>query len=319
MRVRTGDRTVLVTGGSGALGSQLVRHVVSTGEHVVVLLRGDGVPVRLGDVFSRLAVFRGDITNAADVARCIAESRPKVVFHLASASFNPPPADSRAYVLPIVNGTVNVVEAVRSGAPDAAIVFAGSAAVYPSGRGLSESSPLRPGTTFGAAKAAASLLFSTSCRTNGIRGVELRLFTPYGPWERSGRLIPSLVLASLSGNSPTVTGGDQTRDYVHVDDVIKAFMRAAETSTAPGAVYNICSGRGVPVRQVAEAVMKLLGNSNLRVVPGQARPDEIMEMEGVNDLARRDLGWSPSVGFEEGLRDTVRWYVVNAQIAGQLR
>lgn len=310
---------MLVTGGSGAIGSQLVRHLVSTGERVVVLLRGDGVPVRLHDVFSRLTVFRGDITNADDVARCIAESRPKVVFHLASASFNPPPTDSRAYALPIVNGTLNLVEAMRSGAPDAAIVFAGSAAVYPSGRGLSEATPLCPGTIFGAAKAAASLMFSTSCKTYGIRGGELRLFTPYGPWERSGRLVPSLVLASLAGNSPTITGGDQTRDYVRVDDVIKAFLLAAETSAGPGAVYNICSGRGVPVRQVAEAVMKLLGNTSLRVVPGQARPDEIMEMEGVNDLARRELGWSPSVGFEEGLRDTVRWYVENAQIARQLR
>lgn len=310
---------MLITGGSGAIGSQLVRHLVSTGERVIVLLRGDGVPLRLGDVFSRLTVFRGDITDADDVARCIAESRPKVVFHLASASFNPPPADSRAYTLPIVNGTVNVVEAVRASAPDAAIVFAGSAAVYPSGRGLSEETPRFPGTIFGAAKAAASLMFSTSCQTYGIRGVELRLFTPYGPWERSGRLIPSLVLASLSGNSPTVTGGDQTRDFVHVDDVIKAFMLAAETSSRPGAVYNVCSGRGVPVRQVAEAVMKLLGRVNLRTVAGQARPDEIMEMEGVNDRARHDLGWSPSVEFEVGLRDTVRWYVDNAQVARQLR
>ncbi len=299
------NESVLVTGATGFIGRHLVDRLLEEGSRVSALAREPG---GMPDRWSRrgLVVHHGDVTDRRAVSRAVDAASPAVLFHLASTSFNPPTTDPREHVAVICGGAVNVLAAVDGAATR--VVHAGSGAEYGAGSRLREDHSLEPTTVLGAAKAAASLLMQAFARAGGASTVVLRLFTPYGPGERASRLVPSAVLAALRGEDVRISDGRQQRDFVYVDDVVEALLLAGAATLSPGATFNVCSGKGTSIREVAELILELVGGRG-KVVSGAmpTRPDEVWELSGENDAARRDLGWEPLVDLREGLRRSIAW------------
>ena len=315
----TGQRKrILLTGGTGMIGANLAHRLVADRHQVFVLTRERSNRIRLQSLEGRIQFLVADVVDAAGVRYAVEQVDPEVVYHLASTPFNPPTISAQTHMQVIVMGTLNVLDALV-GRPGVRVIYTGSAAEYGSGSKLREDSPLIPGTILGAAKAAASILMQTYARLRQMETVVLRLFTPYGPWEHPRRLIPYTILSALDGRDVPISQGKQQRDYCYIDDVVNALILAGTRSVPSGAVFNICSGGGIPIRDVVELTLELMGNP-VRALVGAlpTRPDEIWEMSGDITAAREVLGWGPRMSLEDGLRKTIAWFTENRELVRRL-
>ena len=312
------NKRVFITGGTGMVGSALVRRLVGEGGDVTLMVRPQSSRLRLQDIEDRLRFVVADITDAAAVRQAVAQANPEVVYHLASTSFNPPTTSAATHLSVIAMGTLNLLEALVDRA-HVRVIAAGSVFEYGSGSRLREEQPPAPDTILGAAKASATLLMQSYAHVHKMETVVLRVFTPYGPWERPGRLIPQAILSALAGENVRMSSGQQQRDYFYIDDLVEAMRLAAERPVPPGTVMNICSGRGIPVREVVELVLRLMGNPVNAVIGAlPSRQDEIWESSGDNTVAWRLLGWEPRTGLEDGLRKTIAWFTEHRELANRL-
>lgn len=300
------------------VGANLARRLVGSGFRVMVMSRPGAGRVRLAELRQGVEILEGDLADEQTVRRIVERAHPQIVVHLASTPFNPPETSALVHLQVNAVGTLHLLEAVRT-IPDVKVVFTGSAATYGAGACLREGQPLAPATVFGASKACASMLMSTYARVYGTRTVELRLFTPYGPWEHPRRLIPHTILSALAGQDIQMSRGDQQRDFIYIDDVVEALVLAATQPTPPGAAYNIGVGQGVPVRQVADRILALMGRP-VKLLAGAlpTRSDEIMEMSADITAVRAALGWTPRISLDEGLRRAIAWFTEHQEIARAL-
>ena len=290
------------------IGANLARRLISDGYRVFLMMRPGSDRSRLGSIINDLEILEADMTDGDAVKAAVDAARPEIVIHMASTPWIPTPKRSDAYFRVNVLGNLYLIEALQN-FPRAKVVFTGSSSVYGGGAQLREDGPLFPGTLYGASKASASILIQTFSRLHQMQTVELRLFTPYGPWEGDYRLIPHVILSALAGNDVPLTQGDQERDFVFVDDVVDAIILAATRLLPAGSVYNIGSGVGTSVKTVAKLILGLMGNPvKLRFGELPTRPDEIMEMSADISAARKELGWRPQISLEDGLRKSIAWF-----------
>jgi nucleoside-diphosphate-sugar epimerase len=312
------SKRFLLTGGTGFIGAHLVRRLLFDGHQVFLLSLESADRSRLTEVEDHIQILPGDVTDASAVRKIVKQVKPDIVYHMASTPFNPPTISAQTHMQVIVVGTLNLLDALVD-CQGVRVIYTSSVAEYGGGSELRENSPLLPGTLLGAAKAGASLLMQTYARLYQMETVVLRLFTPYGPWEGSGRLIPYTVLSALDGQDIRISSGKQQRDYVYVADVIEALLLAAERPISAGSALNICSGQGIPIREVVDQTLRLMGNP-VKLLAGAlpTRPDEIWECSGDNAAARSVLGWEPRTNLQDGLRKSIAWFTENRELARRL-
>lgn len=304
---------VAVTGGAGFVGGRLVSALADLGAKVVVV---DDLSTGDADLIGALVdEHPGDVrfVHASILdARALDDAfeRCSIVFHLAAVSSV---AESirkpeRAWDVN-ARGTLEVCQAAQV-AGARRIVLASSAAVYGDGAPgpVREDGALRPMSPYAAAKLAAEHLVSAWSHSYGLDGVSLRLFNVYGPGQRSDVEEPAVVTAMLTravaGKAPIIFGdGGQTRDLVHVDDVVRAMMLgAALGEPAAGRAVNLATGRSTDLRRLAALIAETAGRPGLAPEFAPARPAEVRDSRADISLAARLLGWSPEITLEAGLR-----------------
>lgn len=312
---------VFVTGASGFLGAHVVRRLIAEGMEVAILVRDPDRVLRLQALQTGMpVVVVGDLLDQERLQAAITGWQPQVVYHLAAAGVNPAASTPAEVVQSNVLGTLNLLEACR-GLAVSRFVYAGSCAEYGSGHDLSEDRRPAPTNVYGASKAAAGLLVQTYGRMYGLPTVWLRPFMIYGPLERRGRLVTHTILTALSGEDIRMTGGEQERDFVYIDDVVDGFIRAADDAypAAVGETINLSSGEGVPIREVVALILEIMGHP-VKAVLGALpyREGEMWQQSGDNTRARRLLDWSPRVSLREGLERTIAWCRQNRELAERL-
>jgi UDP-glucose 4-epimerase len=307
------SETYLVTGGAGFIGSHLVESLVRQGRRVRVLDDfSTGLRANLALLDPAPEIVEGDVADAAVVQRAV--QGVAVIFHLAAlASVQrsiEAPADTHRVC---AGGTLNVLDAARR-AGVRRVVYAGSSSAYgiPVGDVQTEGDPLAPLSPYAAAKLAGELYAQSFTAAFGLETVRLRFFNIFGPRQRADSPyagVIALFAAALSaGRTPTIYGdGLQTRDFTFVSDAVQALLRAAQTPGISGRVYNIGTGCGTSVRELAAALNRQLGTN----IPPQHAPPRVGDVRhSCADIsrARRELGYEPAVAFEEGLARTLAWY-----------
>jgi len=303
---------VLVTGGAGFIGSHLVSALLAEGYLVRVIDDlSTGRLANLEGVLHRIEFHQGDIRQAALVAELCRGA--DFVLHQASlvsvqASVEDPEA---AYEI-IVRGTLNVLQAARS-AGVRRVILASSSAVYGDAPGGPRAETLapRPLSPYAAGKLAAEALCRAFHHSYGLETVVLRYFNVYGPRQDPhspyAAVIPSFISALAAGRPPVIFGnGEQTRDFVHVFDVVRANLLAmtAPAASATGEVVNIGTGHGVSINQLLREIATLFG------VPaaaeyGPPRPGDLRTSVAETLRARRLLGFAPEIGLRQGLADLI--------------
>jgi len=308
----------LVTGGAGFIGSHLVRSLVDQGYHVRVLDDlSSGRESNLHAVDADLVV--GDICNR-ELVQHVMEG-VELVFHLgAFVSVPESMVDPiRCYEVNVI-GSLSVLLAARA-AGVRMVVLSSSCAVYGDAEGpVSEEVRPNPGSPYASSKLAMEGLARVFNHTDGLSTVCLRYFNVYGPRQSPNSpyaaVIPIFIEALLSDKPVTIDGdGLQTRDFVYVEDVIKANLMAAQTPNGSGGVYNIAGFGSVSILELWDQLRGIIPG-DLHPVFGPPRPGDVRHSLAIQQLAERTLGYRPEIILERGLQLTVQWLKAERKIAG---
>jgi UDP-glucose 4-epimerase len=296
-------KRVLVTGATGFIGRHLVKRLVESGAEVTAMARTGEDVSALGDV----RVARADLRDRETLVR-LAEGKPEVVLHLAGYSLV---GESFRQIEPAFDLNARGTALLLDALPDVgAFVYASTCQLYDTDGGVPhrETSPLAPVSPYAISKLAGEL----SCRAaaRGRRGrtrvVVLRLFNVFGPGQLPPAVVPQLLQNFLSGEPVLTTSGEQTRDFVYVDDVVEAFVAAGAHGSPIDTPINLCSGREVAIRDLARQIAKLTGGEDrLHVGALPPRPNDVARSFGDGTSAAELLGWRPRIPLEEGLARTV--------------
>jgi UDP-glucose 4-epimerase len=302
----TGER-VLVTGGAGFIGSHIVDAMLAEGHDVAVV---DNLCTGRRQQVSPAARFHeADIRDAAALIEIWQQERPSVVCHQAAlADVRGSLADPAGYALTNVIGTLNVLEASRLAGSVRKVLFASSGgAIYgdPVDLPARETDPARPLDPYGASKLACEAYLFGYRRTCGIDYCALRYGNVYGPRQDpngEAGVIAIFAGALLEGRQPVIHGdGMQTRDYVYIDDVVRANMLALAYGSG---VYNIAAERPTDVLTLFRALARATGYAGLPA-QGPAKRGEVRHIFLNCGKASRELGWHAEIGLEEGIARTV--------------
>lgn len=284
---------VVVTGGSGFLGSHVADGLVSAGHDVTVFDQVAG---------SRHRTITGDLL---DVEQVISAFRgADAVCHLAAIGDVYLAGEKPALAASInVTGTANVCDAAAA-VGLGRIVVASTWEVYgaPRYEPLDEKHPCDPDHPYNITKLAGERLAMSYAHLRKLPAIALRLGTAFGTRMRPNSVFRIFIHRALAGEPLTIQGsGQQGRQFTHAADVARAF-EAALTCGAVGGAYNVVSDEMITIRQLAEAVTRALPT---RVTYGEARPGDVPSAIVSNTLAKSELGWSPQVRFEDGLAEIV--------------
>ena len=322
MEAETGDQLmqyVVVTGGCGFIGSNFVRlQLAEHPERQVInldLLTYAGNPRNLEDVAdsSRYVFHRVDICDAEAIRQVLEPlpgAEPAVVNFAAESHVDRSIADSGPFIRTNIVGTQVLLDACREHAVSR-FVQVSTDEVYGSlgDEGLFvEETPLDPSSPYSASKAAADMLVQSYCRTFGFPGVTTRCSNNYGPYQFPEKLIPLFISRALNGESLPVYGtGKNVRDWIHVTDHCRG-IEAALTGGQPGRVYNFGGNAEVQNLELTRLLLKLLDRPESLIQFVADRPGHDHRYAIDFSRARDELGWTPTVTFEEGLRETIDWY-----------
>jgi len=291
---------IVVTGGSGFIGTHLCEHLIDAGHSVRII---DIVPPKMG---VKAEFVRASVLDAARLTRLL-EGADGVV-HLAAlidvaSSVSDPYSDFSVNA----EGTINVLEAARH-AGVKKVAFASSAAVYgePVRLPVDEEHPTAPMSPYGAAKLAAEKYVLLYNSLYGMENSALRLFNVYGEGQNAASpysgVITKFANAIAEGNQPIIFGdGEQTRDFVHVDDVCDAFVRSIEGQGC-GSPINIASGVETSVRELLETMCGICG-ADFSPTYMPERKGEIARSVADIKLAKKKIGYAPKMALSQGLRE----------------
>ncbi len=300
----------LVTGANGFIATHLTAALAALGCDVHGIVRPDTVIPRLHRKAANIELHEVDLGRGDEVARAVAAIRPRFVFHLAVSRRGSDAQQRLQSVTTNVIGTSNLLVALAA-LPVRAFVHMGSSLEYCAGDDpRRESDPLEPDTHYGWTKAAATLLVRQRASAFGFPAVVLRAFYVYGFGEPDHRLIPSAIRAAFDGLELPLTASPCGRDFVFVDDVVDACLRAARAADRiRGEVINVATGRETRNDEVVALVEKLSGRP-VRVQKGafaaRAWDDgrRIADIRKAHDL----LGWAPEHSLEAGLARVLAWW-----------
>lgn len=317
--------TIMITGGSGFLGTYVTRSLAERGDRVVIFDAVGPAPVlaALTAPFEQQIVFvRGQVLDLAGMLRAVQQHNVERIFH-AAALYDPPYSlDEPAITYQVnITGTINVMETARLSGVQR-VVQSSSIAVYAPRQyePIDERHPIslpsagNPLGPYGASKAAAEIVGLTYYSTNGVDFVALRNSAIYGHGMRYPMYIKPMVENSVRG-LPTrfATGGDMRRDYTHVKDITQAVIKALDVpaSALTQRVFNIGSGTMHSAAQVAETVRIVLPNADIEIGAGLSELEQNdMRARGMLDLsaARQQLRYEPQFTLEAGIRDYVAMF-----------
>jgi nucleoside-diphosphate-sugar epimerase len=306
----------LVTGAAGFIGANLVRRLVDDGHDVHMIVRPDSRDWRIEALPDGARLHEVDLEDREGVEKAVRAAQPEWIFHLAARGAYSWQADAGEILRTNVIGTANLLEAAVD-AGFAAFVYSGTSSEY----GLkdhapSEDEPVEPNSAYAVGKASGTMLCRLFARSSARRVVVLRLYSVFGPWEEPGRLLPSLVLRGLAGELPPLVSPDVSHDFVYVDDVIDAFLRAARGDhVEPGAIFNVGSGVQTTIADavaVARRVLAIEAEPQWGTMPSRAWDTSVW----IADAGRieRELGWKTAHTFEEGFRKQADWFRANERL-----
>lgn len=306
---------VLVTGAAGFIGSRLVQRLVESGADVRAFIRYTSRP-EFGnltflppEVFHQVEIVRGDLEDHAAVD--LAMDDIDMVFHLGALISIP-----YSYVHPVETartnflGTLNVLEACRQN--KIKLIHTSTSEVYGSALRvpIDEDHPLQAQSPYSASKIGADKLVESYYRSFNVQTVTVRPFNTYGPGQSNRAVIPTIITQALTSNQIHLGNLTTRRDFTYLDDTVNGFLLAASNGKWDGQVYNLGTGYEVSIGEAAQIIF-----NNLKIQPDimidqeRMRPEksEVLRLVSDNAKAKRDLGWMPLVGLEEGLAATIEW------------
>ena len=306
-------KKILVTGATGFVGANLVRHFLKKGASISILKRQESNLWRIRNIANQISVYNADLLDYARVNKAVKRIRPDVILHAATYG-GYLIQDSLSGILKTnFDGTVNLLDAyLKSGF--GLFVNTGSSSEY--GIKVSpmrESDLLKPVTPYGVSKAAASIYCQYAAKKHSLPIVTLRLFSPYGYFDDGTRAVSQIILSCLSDKAVNIYSPDSVRDFIFIDDVVDAYEKAlVKMSNMRGDTFNIGSGNQCSIKKLAVKITREIDNN--AIVKYQKKPSVRIEPKSwVADISKSSAGlkWRPRINIDEGLKKTIGWFREN--------
>ncbi|MBI4447097.1 MAG: dTDP-glucose 4,6-dehydratase [Acidobacteria bacterium] len=305
---------LLITGGAGFIGSNFVRYLLKSRPEVSIInldaLTYAGNLESLDDLpHDRHKFVRGDISQRDQVEAC-ADGVDAIINLAAESHVDRSILDSSAFIRTNVVGTQVLLETMRR-RKIARFLQVSTDEVYGSietGK-FTEMSPLYTNSPYAASKASADLLARSYHRTYGLDIVITRCSNNFGPYQFPEKLIPLMILNALEdARLPVYGDGLYVRDWIHVEDHCRA-LEMVLFRGSPGEIYNVGSNQEMTNREVIQRVLDILGKPASLIQNVTDRPGHDRRYALDSTKIRHDFGWTPLIPFDQGLENTVRWYL----------
>lgn len=312
---------ILITGINGFVGSHLAEYILNNNlGDVYGLIRNKDVDKKnIEQVFNKITLKECDITDAYCVRKAINDIEPDIIFHLAAQSFVPSSWSSPVETMQTnVIGSMNIFEAVRNCKNDPIIQIAGSSEeygmVYENEVPITEDNPLRPLSPYGVSKVAMDLLGYQYHQSYGMKIIRTRAFNHTGP--RRGEVFVTsnwakqIAMIEAKKQEPIVKVGslDPIRDFTDVRDMVRAYWLSTQKCKY-GEVYNICSERGIVMKDLLELLFKLSKiKANVEEDPSRMRPSDVKILVGSCEKFKKETGWRAEIPFEKTMEDLLNYW-----------
>jgi UDP-glucose 4-epimerase len=287
---------VLVTGASGFIGSHLAARLTSLGAEVRGTTRSTigFAPFR----FQKLA-----LEDHEGLRQLVAELQPQIVFHLAARMERDRRLDLLVPML--LANTLSTAVLCESLPPGARLVILGSGEDYGAQPGpWVETQREQPISPYGLSKVAAAAVVASAHTAFGVRAVTARPSVVYGPGQRAGQFLPSLISALIAGERFAMTPGEQLRDFLYIDDLVDGLLALASGEQF-GRVFNLCSGISTRIVDLAKKAQALIGKGSLGIGDLPYRASEAMVQMIDPSAMKQAFGWEAKITLDEGLRRTI--------------
>lgn len=311
------NKTILVTGGAGAIGSNLVQALSSLGAEKVIILDNLASSYSWNVPNLKNVLFvNGDITSDVDLKRVFHE-KPTIIFHLAAFFANQNSVDYPEKDLLVSQlGTIKMLEYSVLSGNISRFVYAGSGcAIYGAQAPLplmEDFTSMHLSTPYQISKMSGELYCNFYWHHYGLPIVKTRFFNSYGPGEVPGQyrnVIPNFIYWAMKGQPLPITGdGKMTRDFTYVDDIVDALLRSGFYDSVIGSEMNIASAREIEILEMAESINRLTNNNAGILYTDRRKWDTKSRLLASIDRAQALMGYTPSTQFEIGLTKTIDWF-----------
>lgn len=304
---------IAITGATSFIGSHLLSHLLGDGYSLIALSSQPAFPAHSTREPVRWQQL--DIRDPDAMRRFLFREKPATFFHLAGTRGRRDARDAEVACTEVnFEATAQLLELAMQSAVER-VVLIGSAEEYGNQPGpLSETMPLMPATPYGVSKARATNLAKQLHKERGCPVVVVRPFTVYGPKQPVDMFLGEAVCAAVNGAPFKMSVGEQRRDFVYVDDIVRGVLLAASVTGIEGTVTNLGSGIARRLRDVATTIWEMTASSApLLIGERDAAPQELYDTWADINEARARLGWEPEVSFEDGLRQTIEWFAAQSR------
>ena len=300
---------ILITGAAGFVGSNLTRYFVSRGIKINIIIKRSSNTWRLNDIIKKTNVHYADVSDINKIKKIIKKIKPKTIYHLATHGGYSDQNDLEKIKKSILDATYNLINECKKYKFNIFINTGSSSEYGFKNKAMKEDDILVPNSYYSVFKSSSTLYCQYESFKSNIQIVTIRPFHVYGPYERSNRLIPSLIKNMLSDKKVKLVSPKVSRDMIYISDVVNFYIMIANKKNLKGEIFNLGSGKKTTIKEIYN-LLKKITNYKVKNYWGSMKNrywDQSIWYSD-NSYVKNKLKWKPEVSLKKGLVNTVNWY-----------